>query len=295
MSEKEYLEFIEQAKGLYKEGLSLLQPKNTDYSILSGCILLMVGLEKLIKHILENNNPLMLLEKAEFSEILVAHKGKRICNCHTVGIKEAYKRVATLFPEISLEKHSIHNLVEHRNFLVHQSGYCDILKIERRMRINVTTITEILCKMCLKSNPEKILGKEIWINMDEYREAYENAEVLELNKRIEFLKRIYEEGKKLPCEQIEFSRSSNISDCECPVCSSSAKVIIDIDIDVDHREGSILGGGPYIDGMICMECGFSLSDPEEIEALLGEEEIRDILYPGWEETEGYESMRDFYE
>lgn len=67
MAVKKDLELIDFAIGLYEQALKLLEPGSDDFSVLSGCILLTVGLEKLIKSVLYTQNHLMILyRKIEF-------------------------------------------------------------------------------------------------------------------------------------------------------------------------------------------------------------------------------------
>jgi hypothetical protein len=75
MSSKVNLVLRSYAKGLYGKAVSILAPGQCDdFSVISGSILLIVGLEKLAKSIIQNRNPLMvLLDKPTFED-LVAHE-----------------------------------------------------------------------------------------------------------------------------------------------------------------------------------------------------------------------------
>jgi hypothetical protein len=285
MANDKYLEFLECAKGLYKQGLDLLDPEKEDVSILSGCILLTIGLEKLIKHVLESRNPLMILGKVTFKDIVDVEKGLRVGNRQTVSLSIAFERLTYLFPQLEQEKHYVLKIIKDRNFLVHQAGYFNIAKTEGRVRVNITNISEQICLRCIDKKPEEIFVEGIWDKMVSYREAYREAEVLELNKRIAFLKRIYSQGEKLPCEQVELSEKLGKVEYECPICSNMAEIEIEVDKDWDYHDMVLLGGCPYLSRFKCKECGFTLSDPDEIEALVGEEAARELLYPSYGERE----------
>lgn len=277
MSKKQYIEFLECAKGFYNQGLDFLDPERDDFSILSGCILLVVGFEKFIKHILESRNPLMVLEKVTFTDILDAEKSKKCGNKKTVSLSIAYERLSQLFPVLKKEAHHVTAIIEDRNFLVHQAGYYEITKIEGRVRVNITDISELICQACLKECPDKVFGKKMWEKMATYRQAYKEAEVLKLNKRIAFLKRIYQEGNKLPCEEIEFSDDKDEIEYDCPICENMARLEIDLN-EVVGSEG-VEAVWPFFEAFKCEKCGFTLSDPDEIEDLLGRETSRELLYP----------------
>lgn len=283
MSNNQFLEFLECAKGLYEQGLDLLDPEKEDFSILSGCILLIIGLEKLIKHVLENRNPLMILEKVTFKDIVDVQNGVRVGNRQTVSLGMAFKRLTNLFPQLEQEKHHVLKIIKDRNFLVHQAGYFNIAKIEGSVRVNIADMSESICLQCINKQPEAVFGEEIWVRMASYRKAYKEAEVLELNKRIAFLKRIYFQGKKLPCEQIELSEKSEKVEYECPICGNIAEIEVEVDIDYDYREGIAIGIWPYLNVLRCGVCGFTLSNPDEVEALVGEEATKELLYPDYGE------------
>ena len=269
---KEYVGFLDCAVGLYGQGLELLQPEREDFSIISGCILLVVGLEKLIKHALESRNPLMILSKMDFDDVVAVDAGNRLENRHTVSLETAFKRLLALYPKLGPEKGHAESLIEDRNFLVHGYGYFDVGLAEQRVRVNLTNITEIVCLECLSKHPTDVFGKKIWEQLDTYREAYENAHILKMKERIAFLKRLHEQGQQLPCEPVTLLPGAEHVEDHCPVCGFMAQIEIDVDGDWDD----VLY--PYISKYVCGNCGFALADANEIEVLLGKESVREILY-----------------
>lgn len=133
--------------------------------------------------------------------------------------------------------------------------------------------------MCLKKDPYQLFGEQVWQSMIDYKDAYIDAEILELKKRISFLRRIYSEGTKLPCFPVKHSKINNYSNYTCPICDDEARIEIGIDIDYNHHEEVILGAWPYLKNIYCENCGFSLTETHEIECLLGEGAVKEILYP----------------
>lgn len=269
---KTYMEFLDCAVGLYGQGLELLQPEREDFSIISGCILLVVGLEKLIKHALESRNPLMILSKMDFDDVVAVDTGKRLENRHTVSLETAFKRLLTLYPKLGSEKGHADSLIEDRNFLVHGYGYFDAGPAEQRVRVNLTNITEIVCQECLGKRPADVFGKQIWGQLDTYREAYENAHILEMKERIAFLQRLYEQGQQLPCEPLKLWQDAPHMEDDCPVCGSMSQIEIGMDGDWDDVPY------PYLSKYVCSNCGFALDDADEIELLLGKESAQEILH-----------------
>ena len=109
--------------------------------------------------------------------------------------------------------------------------------------------------------------------MQKNRDAYKQAEVLELNDRINHLKRLLAPGEVLPCSPVIIPKDQAQTYIDCPVCDEGALVAFDIDwdVDVDHREGVVLGAYPFATPItLKCDCGFTLKDYEEVEILLGE-------------------------
>jgi len=277
--ELKHINFLEFASGLYKKGIELLDPENDDILIISGCILLLIGFEKLLKEALVLKNPLMILENIKFQDVVDQASDVSILNKRTVSCEEAFSRLTIIFPQLDQEKHLVKKLIDSRNFFIHSAGHFDLKTIESNVRVNITAITKIICELCLNKDPYQLFGVQEWQSMIDYKDAYMDAEILELKKRISFLKRNYSEGDKLPCIPIKRSTISYYYNYTCPICDQEAEIEIDIDIEYDHRDETILGAWPYPKYLYCENCGFSLTEAQEIEYLVGERALKEMLYP----------------
>lgn len=280
MTKTPYFDFLESAKGFYERGQKLLDPENDDLTIFSGCILLVVGLERLMKHALEARNPLMLLDKASFDDIVAHENGEKMGNRQTISIVMAFARLSKLYPKLKSNKAQISEIIHDRNFLVHQAGYYDLNKIEGKVRVNVAEITEAIIVNCLGKPPDTILGKVVWEDMVRYKKAYKEAEALELNKRISLLKRMHSKGEKLPYDEVEFTDDGHVFDgIECPVCENLAQYEVSLSVERDD-EGGLIDGTYFFSLFRCVDCGFVLTDLDEIQIIVGkkpEEVMADFL------------------
>ena len=289
MSEKVNLSLRSYAKGLYEKAVGILAPGQCDdFSVISGSILLIVGLEKLVKSIIQNRNPLMvLLDKPTFDDLVDHEKGSSFANRKTISFEVALTRVIQLYPNLSPFQRDIKAIIDDRNLLMHNYGYLDISQLERNVQVRVADFTEALCRECLNIEPEVIIGQEQWNLLQKNRDAYINAECLELCERITHLKRLHSQGQPLPCPPIAPKADHRPASFTCPVCGQVASILYDIDwdVDVDHREGGILNVYPYAtpEAMSC-QCGFTLSTADEVGFILGDkkdelsENILNILY-----------------
>lgn len=276
MSDKVNLDLRSYAKGLYGKEVGILAPGQCDdFSVISGSILLIVGLEKLAKSIIQNKNPLMvLLDKPTFEDLVAHDKGDSFANRKTISFEIALSRVMQLYPNLSPFQRDIKSIIDDRNLLMHNYGYLDISQLERNIQVRVVDFTEALCRECLSQEPEEVIGEEQWSLLQRNRDAYINAESLELRERIAHLIRLHNQGQPLPCPPISPKAGHRPAGFTCPVCSLQASIMyeIDWDVDVDRREGVVMGVYPYAtpEAMSC-QCGFTLSTTDEIGYILGDQ------------------------
>ena len=282
-----YIDFLEYAKGLYSKALLLLEAGQcNDFSVISGSIILVVGMEKLTKSIIYKKDPLMVLyEKITFDHLHKKIEGENFQGYNTISFEEALKRIVVLYPSLITHKRDIESIIEKRNTLMHNFGYLDIPNLEKSIQVKVADFTEAICTQCLDSGVEVILGTDIWSKLRNNRDAYNNADRLELDKRINHLKRLRGQGESLPCAPIKLSvhKDQNIN-ILCPVCSGNALVgfhikqddacleayheSINYNIDIYSTIPSFCVYSEPV--FLKCECGFTLNQYEELKIILGE-------------------------
>lgn len=264
--------FLDFTIGYYEKALNLTEPGNDDFSMLSGCLLLVTGLEKLFKYALFNIDTLMILpdNKITFKDVVSRRNEKHFEGKYTISCLEAFDRLETLFPSLKSHKTDVKYLIEQRNILIHGFGSVAIGKLEGKFQTKIVEVTEIVCKECLKINPESIFVKnETWKKMLAIRNVYKKAISLEVEKRIKHLRRRYDQGEPLNCEDIKISAEHTIDDITCPICQNeTAKCGSIWDIDVDHRENIVTAAWEIPSLIKCDICKFTMNDVEEIQLLL---------------------------
>ncbi len=293
MAERVYMDLLDYAKGLYGKALQLLEPGLCDdFSVISGSLILMVGLEKLTKSIIYKINPLMILiDKSDFEDLVKYAKGDKFDNRNTISFEKALERLIKLHPKLKTYQRDIKSIIDDRNLLMHNFGYLDIASLEKKIQIEVANFTEAICIECFNSEPKNIIGQETWFKLENNRSAYKQAEVLELSNRINHLKRLLAQKEVLPCSPVLIPEDKARIWIDCPVCSEGALVAFDIDwdVDVDHREGIVLSAYPFATPSILKcDCGFTLQDYEEVKIVLGEKydiSCNEIIQQLYEEEE----------
>lgn len=271
------LDFRSYSKGLFAKAVNLLAPGQCDdFSVISGSILLIVALEKLAKSVIHARNPLMVLyEKLTFDDLVAQENGEAFDNRSTISFELTLDRIIKLYPALSDFRRDIKAVIADRNLLMHNYGYLDIARLERNVQVRVADFAEALCNECLREQPAEVIGEEAWMLLQKIRDAYRNAESLELAQRIAHLQRLHSQGQKLPCHKVETKPDQQQLSLICPVCQQEASVLFDIDwdVDVDHREGIILGVYPDATPVaLTCGCGFTLPTQNEVRCLLGDKE-----------------------
>ena len=284
-----YIDFLEYAKGLYSKALLLLEAGQCDdFSVISGSIILVVGLEKLTKYVIFEKEPEKVFTKSKgiTSDLLQKKIEDKDCqDLNTISFKAALDEIVKLYPSLNNHKRDIESIIEYRNNLVHSFGRLDIPDLEKSIQVKIADFTETICEYCLNSDVESILGIEIWSELRNNRDAYNNADRLEFDKRIIHLKRLWGQGERFPCAPIELlaHEDQNINIC-CPVCSGNALVGFHMKQDdacveayyesIDYNFDSYSIFPPLFcvyaePAFLKCECGFTLNQYEELKTLLG--------------------------
>jgi len=276
-SQKHDIDFLDFARGLFEKAVGMLEPVGLDdFSVISGSILLIVGLEKLVKSVIHAHYPLMiLLDKITFEVLVDYDNGQSFANYKTISFDEALVRVINLYPVLKPHRSRIKKIIDDRNLLIHNFGAIDIARLERDIQVSVCDFAEALCSQCLNRPPEDVIGQHTWTLLQRNRNGYINSETLDLNTRIEHLKRQLAQNQSLNCPTIDIQDFWHGLEFFCPVCEHGATVYFDVDWDVsdfDHREGAVFVS-PYPSPVaLSCQCGFTLSTGNEVSILLGDKE-----------------------
>lgn len=277
-----YFNFLDFTIGYYEKALILTEPGSDDFSMLSGCILLMVGLEKLLKYALYNINPLMILpdKKIDFKDLRSSTEENPFQDKHTISCLESFQRLEQLFPSLKSYNNDVTFLINKRNSLVHGFGSVAIGELEGKFQTKIVEITERVCKECLKISPETIFSQgETWNKMITIRNAYKKAIFLEVEQRLKHLRRRFSQGEPLGCEDVEISEEFEIQDITCPICTNNtAKCGIFWDIDVDHRENVVVGAWEVPSVIKCEICKFTMNDSDEIHTMFEYERSSSCMF-----------------
>ena len=274
-----YFDFLDYAKGLYSEAVHLLEPsKSSEFTVISGSILLLVGMEKLVKYAIYQKNRLMVLyDKIKFEDLVNYEKGNDFSEKSTISFEEALTRLEKLYPKLK-QNNNIKSIIKKRNHLVHNFGHLDIEDLERRIQVQVVDFTDELCNICLKKSPEDVFGVELWNKLKYNSEKYKKALYLALQQRVEHYQKLISKNQVecLPFESLKIDGKYSTLIFQCPVCQlKEAKIFSTIDIvyDYDCSDGEIYPEiylGVTEMKIQCESCNFTIDNHDDVETLLGE-------------------------
>ena len=270
-SKKLSLTLLDFTIGYYEQALKLTSLGSNDFSMLSGCILLMTGLEKLLKHALYTTSSWMILpdNKISFEVLRLRNNTNAYKNDKTISCQEAFNRLKELFPQLTYHDSHMKFLIGERDNLVHGFKDVDIVVLEGKFQTKIAEITELICIECLSENPEKVFSQNnTWEKMLEIKNAYTDAVGLDVEQQIKHFRRMFSQGKALGCKNVDFSEDLKIEDLTCPICNNKTdKCGTEWDIDVDHRENILNGAYEVVSAIKCDVCGFTMTDFDEIQAM----------------------------
>jgi len=277
------LNYLDHARGLFKLGSQEVDLGNEDSRILTGYLVLSIGLEKLIKYALTRRTVLLTFQKIEADDVIASLVGIEQ-EQHTVSLEVAFSRLAKIVSPCTPWSKELQKINEDRNMIAHREGQLPMPKIEKRARVKVTDIAEWVCRAALGDHPDVILGNEVWGRMSAYRDAYDNALVLAVNQRIAFLRHLYEQGEPLPCPKQSVSDEYGKAELACPICNGLGDAEIQLSEVVDIGEGYVEAVYPYISVFACPHCGFTV-EADDLSEVFGDD-VHRLAYPEPDDWDG---------
>jgi hypothetical protein len=260
-----------------KEALDDFLESGADVSRFASAIIkVATGVELLLKDLLEQVCPALILDKLDEGGLQVAkvfYLGSKMRSpreLDTVELRTAQfptllDRAAKFFDLANATPH-LRKLHKIRNTLIHYRGSVAMLEVNLLLAQHVFPLIERLSKE-YKSNA-LMISKETWDKIREIERQSVNAISSQLAKKIAHHLRLFSgfseqrktvlaasrpEQKKAGADLIESALS-------CPACKLETLAAFR-DYDVDVEDGVIVGGS-MISTMTCRVCGLELDEPE---------------------------------
>lgn len=252
-----------------------------------------VGVEKLLKHLLAQINPALILEKMTFASLMVAcHMDKVTATDHrlsdlkdtarsktsVIAFAEAIDHATYVCEGVKTHKGSLHALRGYRDTMLHRfSGEVDARKCDVLLCRDLVTALEAISECLSGDGAAALIGSanyEKLAKLSADTAAIENLRehmtgLLERH-RLQWVTVEHDAEKVARASRktsLEVERS-DANKCRCPACGQPAVETLDFDVDwdwdsVDQQPVPVIVGANTID-IECHYCGLHLTGYDEI-------------------------------
>lgn len=252
-------------------------------------VLVAVGVERLLKHIIAKVNPALILKSQDFdSVVLHCHREaitatdrisdlEKKASPDVITLKASIQRASIFSKGVKDNAQFIHTLADFRDIALHRScGDLDIPKVDRLLCLDLyNVIRDISADLSLST--QDFLGEhssrleklsEELIAQDNFQASMEA--LLERHRMIWEARsqnaRTVSHADKVTTAYL--TKRSETTECPCPACGNSAVVTLepDYDYDYDPDDGTTLGyiSGVYVTDIQCLYCSLRLDEYDQL-------------------------------
>ena len=276
--------YLKDAQFFFKKVSALISKEINDQQIIDATLFFALAIERLLKSILWNINPIYVFKEQSFGNTaptLYKHKlitsnlaSKEFApnpNSDVLTFRVSLLRAKEFSFTTNKYYNTLFNLSNYRDIIVHK---CLIeLELEKLKKILLEDYIGIAKDYANELNMPltRLIGDKIHDLEFLSKEFAGNIEE-KVKKKIEFYRKEWERIKNDPLQQ---ERVSNLfkthtdkeayDHAECPACSNIA--VFSAEIDYDYSDGMVYAAGVFPTELKCPFCGFHVSDAKEMDFL----------------------------
>lgn len=281
-------EYFNDSKLFLNNASERLASHLTNVAVIEGILFFALGMERILKGLLYEINPIYILKNQEFKHSAPSlYKSKMLENTgHNSEISTKPDGDVLTF-KLSLSRVKVFSRSAHANssLLYTLSNYRDIIVHRPLSELNIKKLTKLLQKELFRVvesfsseigvavseffgiNTERVKKISIDILKGEEFERQINAKI---SQHTELWSQHKDDANYVAlAERITASLLKQKSNdymfdlIECPVCRNNALVRIEPDYDISDGEGYL--AGVYVDSLNCHFCGLNLESYEELD------------------------------
>lgn len=282
-------EYVKDSVKYFHRCTPLISEKMVDSDVMDAVLFYAVAVEKILKGILWNVNPIYILEDQHFcNSAPVLYKGKFLPredlreeisknpNNHVLTYKKSLLRAKEFSATTNLHATRLFALSNYRDMVLH--------------RLTVELDTKEVIKFLLETYPlitegyakefglmvEDLVGDKIH-QFDVFGKESQKVSVEKIIEKIGFYNKKWNRTKTDPGRKEEIAKIAkyvqqfNEGHIECPACGNAAEV--DYEPDYDYSDGQSWVCGVFPVSFKCRFCGLELEDPSEIDYLRQQEKF----------------------
>jgi len=252
-------------------------------------VLVAVGIEKLLKHIISEVNPALILKSQDFdSVVLHCHREaitatdrvadmEKKASPDVITLKASIQRASLFSKGVKDNAQFIHTLADFRDIALHRSSEeLDAVRVDRLLCRDLhNVIRDISADLSLST--QDFLGEHSTRleALSEELIAHDNFQA-GMEVLLERHRKIWEERSKNAttvshAEKVTnayLTKRSETTDCPCPACGNLAVATLepDYDYDYDPDDGTTFGyiSGVYVTDIQCLYCSLKLDEYDQL-------------------------------
>lgn len=285
MTSDEYLADAQRLIGMAGKGIT---ERMDDKEVIAATTFFSLGVERLLKFILADVNPVFVLSNGDFKNAapcLYKHRfvsdDKHSVTASkpdhdVVSFRVALQRALLFSVGIKENSQLLYSLANHRDILAHRPlSELDILKAKRLLTKDAYKLLNDICSerampineffgeedQRLHTLSDKQQGEEAFAQDMSARLAQHKALWIERSSNAEFVAQAeHQTASLLDRSGQDFSYEP----IKCPACSQEAVARIEPDYDYDAAERMSFMIGVFVDSISCRFCDLKLTDYEEL-------------------------------
>lgn len=252
-------------------------------------VLVAVGIEKLLKHIIAEVNPALILKSQDFdSVVLHCHREaitatdkisdiEKKASPDVITLKASIQRASLFSRSVKDNAQFIHTLADFRDIALHRS--CDELDPVRVDRLLCRDLHDVIRSV----SADLFLSTQDFLGEHSARIEALSEEIIAHDNFQAGMEALLERHRKIWQERSKnattvshadkvttayLAKRSEVIDCPCPACGKLAVATLEPDYDYDHDpdNGTSFGyiAGVYVTEIHCLYCSLKLDEYDQL-------------------------------
>lgn len=281
-------EFLVDAKKLILMSSNDIKKSMTELEIISSTTFFSLGIERLLKFILANINPIFILNNGDFKNAAPTLYRNKFINGDKHGVTLSKPDAEVVSFKVAMQRALLFSsaVKENSQLLFTLAGYRDILAHRPLSELNLNKVNRLLAKDGYKlvndiCTEHSLYSNEFFGRNDDFLSDLSRVMQSEERFSTEIDMRFEEHKQKwlIRKSQIEFVKQANdITNSllnssgqdfsyipfKCPACNQESVARIEPNYDIDPDEKTTYVTGVFVDSIYCYYCDLKLSDYEEL-------------------------------
>lgn len=281
------MRYLQDAKNHFgMAALAIVKEPTTDQSF-KAVVLVAVGIEKLLKHIIAEVNPALILKSMDFDSIVFHCHREAIIATDKVSDIERKSSPDVITLKASIQRASIFNkgVKDNAQFIHTLANFRDIALHRTCEELDAVRVNKLLCRDLYKVISE--ISADLFLSTEDFLGSH-SARIEALSKEIiahdnfrNDMQALLTKHKKIWGNRLmdatalshakkltdaTLSKQGETTDCICPACGNMAIATLQPDYDYDQDDGGALAyvSRVYVTDLHCFYCTLKLDEYDQL-------------------------------